>query len=605
MPKTNKFNSDETNINLIKRFWNHIKKRRKTQIKILILLSLLSGVIEIISIGSIFPFLSALNNSQKILENNNWSKFYVIMGISNTDQLILFLTIVFGITVIASNSIRLLNIWASGRLSALVGSDLSCKAYQNTLYQPYSYHAKKNSSDLIASLSIQINTTISILQSTLLMISSIIVLACILITLFIVDWKVALILLISFSLFYIFIRKVFVNKLELNSREIDQITKKQIKSLNEGFGSLKNTLLQNNQEIYVNNYKRRDFPFRFLNAQNNVIANAPRYFIEAFGLCLISSIAYFFTRSSSFTGEVIPKLGAIALGIQKLLPTSQIIYSSWAVLKGSRDSFLSVLELLDLETYKIKFYKKNNNLEFENLTFKNVSFQYSRNNSVIRNLSFSIKKGERIGFIGSTGSGKTTTVDLLMTLLSPTKGSIFLDSKELNESKNMKLILYWRSTIAHVPQNVFLTDGSIAENIAFGIPKNRIDQKKVENCAKKARISNFIDNLPKRYKTTVGERGAKLSGGQIQRIAIARAFYINASVLIFDEATSALDTKTEQGIIESIKTLNKNLTIIIIAHRISSVLNCNRIFELQNGTLINTFTSEELAQKQLMEPKMF
>ena len=241
------------------------------------------------------------------------------------------------------------------------------------------------------------------------------------------------------------------------------------------------------------------------------------------------------------------------------------------------------------------------------LNIRNLKKNFDHQNKkieVLKNLSFSIKKGERIGFIGTTGSGKTTIVDLLMTLLSPSKGNIFLDNKELNEDVDLNLILDWRSRIAHVPQNVFLSDGSIQENIAFGVPTDEIDYKKVKDCAKKARISEFIESLPTRYRTLVGERGAKLSGGQIQRIAIARAFYNEASVLIFDEATSALDTETEKSIMESIENLKENLTIIIIAHRITTLYKCNRIFEFKNGKLINVLSSKELEQKQLMQSKM-
>ena len=363
--------------------------------------------------------------------------------------------------------------------------------------------------------------------------------------------------------------------------------------------------MQNNQEIYISNFKANDIPLRILNVQSAFLANSPRYFIEAFGLCLIASIAYITSRSNAFSGEFIPILGAIALGTQKLLPTSQVIYSSWATLTANKDTFISVLNLLDLEVKQVGLYKKNNYLNFDNIIFDKVSFRYSdENNYVIKNLSFSIKKGERIGFIGTTGSGKTTTVDLLMTLLSPSKGNILLDNKDLNADLDMKLILDWRSKIAHVPQNVFLTDGSIKENIAFGVPTDEIDYKKVKNCAKKARISNFIESLPNRYRTKVGERGAKLSGGQIQRIAIARAFYNDSSVLIFDEATSALDTQTEKSIMESIEKLNQNLTIIIIAHRISTLYKCDRIFEFEKGKLINILTSKELEQKHLMKSKM-
>ena len=601
----NKIYPDNSYIGLLRRIWKHIQRKRRIQIQILVLIMLLSGVSEMISIGALLPFLSALTNSENLLKSNAWSKYYSFLGITDSDQLIFFMTLLFAIAVIVATFLRLFNIWATGRLSAAIGSDLSCKAYGKSLYQPYSYHITTNSSDLIASLTIQLNTVIGVYQSTLAMISSIIILIFILTTLFIINAKVPVILITSFSLFYLSIRKFFRTKLENNSKKVDIILKKQIKSLNEGFGSLKDTLLQNNQEIYISNFKANDIPLRILNVQSAFLANSPRYFIEAFGLCLIASIAYITSRSNAFSGEFIPILGAIALGTQKLLPTSQVIYSSWATLTANKDTFISVLNLLDLEVKQVGLYKKNNYLKFDNIIFDKVSFRYSdENNYVIKNLSFSIKKGERIGFIGTTGSGKTTTVDLLMTLLSPSKGNILLDNKDLNADLDMKLILDWRSKIAHVPQNVFLTDGSIKENIAFGVPTDEIDYKKVKNCAKKARISNFIESLPNRYRTKVGERGAKLSGGQIQRIAIARAFYNDSSVLIFDEATSALDTQTEKSIMESIEKLNQNLTIIIIAHRVSTLYKCDRIFEFEKGKLINILTSKELEQKHLMKSKM-
>ena len=212
-------------------------------------------------------------------------------------------------------------------------------------------------------------------------------------------------------------------------------------------------------------------------------------------------------------------------------------------------------------------------------------------------MSFSIKKGERIGIIGKTGSGKSTLIDLLIGLIYPSKGSIYIDDLKLNNKINFNNILRWRANIAHVPQSIYLTDNTIAENIAFGVPFNEIDQKLLIKSAKNAQIDSFVNTLPKGFNTLVGERGVRLSGGQRQRIAVARALYSKANLLVFDEATSALDSNTERAIINSINKLSKNLTVIMIAHRLSTVKNCDRIFEISNGKLINIFGKGELLDK--------
>ena len=314
---------------------------------------------------------------------------------------------------------------------------------------------------------------------------------------------------------------------------------------------------------------------------------------------MIASIAYLIVSSDNYSGQIIPVLGVIALGLQKLLPMSQIIYSSWAIIRGSKESLLSVLKLLDQQTNFYKNYRSSTSLCFKDkIVFDKVSFKYNdKNKFVLRNLSFSISKGDIIGLIGKTGSGKSTLIDLLMSLLTPTKGSIYIDNEPLNEEINFQRILEWRSTIAHVPQNVFLSDGSISENIAFGVAKNEINIKKVVNSAERAQINDFIFSLPNKYETRVGERGTRLSGGQVQRIAIARALYKDASLLILDEATSALDSLTEEEVIKSIYNLNKEVTIIIIAHRNSTLRNCNKVIELNEGSLLNEFNNKEFKKK--------
>ena len=586
-----------SSFSLFKSFWAEITNKRKSQLKLLIFLMLVNGAAEIISIGSLFPFLSVLTNNNYLWNKIFIRKIFFFFGITQQEQFFLVVTLLFASAVCISALIRVLNIWFTGRITAAIGNDLASKAFGRSLYQPYRVHISRNSSDLIAALSIQIDTTVAVIQSALFMFSSSVIMICILFSLIILNWKIALTILILLCTTYGIIKNFANLKLDSNSRKIDIITKQKIKSITEGFGAIREILLHGSQKTYIDIFKKRDLPLRILNVQNNLLSNSPRFIIEAFGILIIAGIAYFVVQSSANPNEVIPILGAIALGTQKLLPTSQIIYSSWAVLRGNTGALISVLKLLQQKIYSYENIKPNPVELKEEIVFKNVSFKYDKENDFsVTYLNFSIRKGEKIGFIGTTGSGKSTTIDLLMTLLKPTEGQIFLDGKELNEN-NINRIINWRASIAHVPQNIYLLDSSIKENIAFGISKDKIDFSQVRNAAKKSKIDKFIDSLPQGYETNVGERGVRLSGGQKQRIAIARALYKKSTILVFDEATSALDNATERDIMKSVDNLDNNLTLIIIAHRLSTLVNCDRIFEFKDGSIISVFKGNEIAER--------
>jgi ATP-binding cassette subfamily B protein len=308
--------------------------------------------------------------------------------------------------------------------------------------------------------------------------------------------------------------------------------------------------------------------------------------MEAIGMTLIAIFAYTLTIKEEGVNSAIPLLGALALGAQRLMPALQQTYSAYSTIKGSEASFNDVLNLLDQPISKSDQEQSHNPIPFKNvIKLTNLSFQYSKDLPfVLKGINLQINKGDRIGFIGKTGCGKSTLLDIIMGLLPPTSGNIEIDGKSLKHNH----LSEWRSHIAHVPQNIFLSDASIEENIAFGVPKTKIDHLKVEQVANLAQLEYLKFDLDKGYKTLVGERGMRLSGGQRQRIGIARALYKNADVIIFDEATSALDNKTERLIMESIENLNKDITILIIAHRLSTLKNCDKIFELSNGSVITS-----------------
>ncbi len=599
--KTLLFNSnkDISGINLLMSFWSQISSKRKLQVKLLLVLMLLSGISETISVGSIIPFLSVLTSNESLFENKIISQISSFFRIYNQEQLIIPATFIFISSVLIAAIIKLLNIWTTGRLSAGIGSELSYSAFRRTLYQPYSVHLSRNSSDFVASISIHLKTTISVLQSILSMISSIIVMLCILVALFIVDWKVALTIVFVFGFIYFIIRLSARKKLDTNSRIIVEYTREQLKHLNEGLGAIRDVILAGTQNHYLKIYREKDYKIWLLTAQNNILSIFPRYVLEAIGLILIASISLGLIQLKKDISQIIPILGAVALGAQKLLPTSQIIYSSWASLRGNKSALRSVLNLINQPIPNEYLIKNTRPKVLKNeIKFEKVNFNYGAGlKDVIKNMSFSIKKGERIGIIGKTGSGKSTLIDLLIGLIYPSKGSIYIDDLKLDNKINFNNILRWRANIAHVPQSIYLTDNTIAENIAFGVPFNEIDHKLLIKSAKNAQIDSFVNTLPKGFNTLVGERGVRLSGGQRQRIAVARALYSKANLLVFDEATSALDSNTERAIINSINKLSKNLTVIMIAHRLSTVKNCDRIFEISNGKLINILGKGELLDK--------
>ena len=294
-------------------------------------------------------------------------------------------------------------------------------------------------------------------------------------------------------------------------------------------------------------------------------------------------MAYFATTSDGGLSKAIPLIGILTLGAQRLLPVIQQIYVSWANIQSSRSSVEDTIDFLDQEIPETITSGLFNKVSFKNnITIKNLSFRYADDEPwVLKDINLIIKKGSITGFIGSTGTGKSTLIDIIMGLLKPTKGSLFVDGEEINNDN----ICSWRSHIAEVPQMIFLSDDTIQNNIALGVDPTSINKIKVKESAKRAKIDNIIESWPKKYSSLVGERGVRLSGGQRQRIGIARAIYKESDVLIFDEATSALDSKTEKKVIDDINNLGESLTIMMIAHRISTLEKCDQVVELENGMI--------------------
>ena len=353
-----------------------------------------------------------------------------------------------------------------------------------------------------------------------------------------------------------------------------------IKILQEALGGIRDIIIDGNQEQYRTIFQRADLIFRKSLGSNLFISSSPRYIMETFGVLLIVLLAYMLsTQGEKSFADGIPVLGALALGAQRLLPVMQIFYNSWGNIKGTHFVLKEVLVFSNIDNSKT-MNVINNNCTFEkNIRLKDVSFGYDENSlPAINKINVEIKKGDCIGVIGKTGSGKSTLIDMIMGLLEPIHGTLEVDGNVITSSNRRA----WQSRIAHVPQNIYLSDSTLEENIAFGIPVEEIDSSLVRRAAISANIDSVVNEWPLKYKTTLGERGIRLSGGQRQRIGIARALYKQADVLFLDEATSSVDSKTESSIMKAIEKLGNDVTLIIIAHRITTLKNCSRILELSN-----------------------
>lgn len=581
------FYSRPSILGLLRRIWEHLSRRRRRQLVMLLLVMLATGLAEIISLGAVLPFLGVLSNPQQLWRQPLIHGLALWVGYSQPQQLVVPASAAFALAAVVAALIRLLNLWLNGRLAAAVGSDLSCEAYHRTLYQTYKIHAQRNSSRLIAAITTHMGATVQALNAALQIISAFVVAACLLIGLLLIDWLVAFSTAVLFGSAYCLLAITLRRQLHENGGRIATATNQKVKALQEGLGAIRDVILNNSQDAYLEVYRRADRPQRQLESKNLLLFTFPRYALEALGLVAIALLGGLLVLQRGSGAAVIPLLGALALGGQRLLPVLQQIYSGWANLNGLSASLAEVIELLDQPPPPQLAVAKPRPLQ-RSLHLQGVHFRYTPEQpDVLDGLDLEIRRGERIGLIGSTGSGKSTLVDLLTGLLVPSQGRLLVDGQDLHDPSSVDRLAGWRAAVAYVPQSIYIADSSIAENIAFGLPRHEIDLERVKHAADQAQIAAFIESSPEGYESFVGERGIRVSGGQRQRIGIARALYKQANVLVLDEATAALDSATEQAVMESVEGLSRDLTIVIIAHRFSTVTGCDQVIRLEKGRIVS------------------
>ena len=583
---------------LLLSLWYHINPRRRRQFIALFFLMILASFAEVLSIGAVLPFLGALTAPEQLFEHALMQPLIHGFGLTEPKQLLLPLTIAFVTATIFSGIMRLMLLWTQTRLSYAIGSDLSSRIYHRTLYQPYSTHKDRNSSEVITGILIKAKTVVSgAILPTLTIISSSLILVAILITLIVIEPMVAFVTFVSLGAIYTLLIFVAKKYLAENSKRISDAQNQVLKILHEGLGGIRDVLIDGKQDVYLNLYRNVDLMLRRAVANIHIIGGAPRFGVEMFGLILIAVLAFSLAVQSEEVSDVIPALGALALGAQRLFPVLQQAYAGWTSMRGSQVSLADTLLLLDQPLPEYADAPLPPPIPFQySITLNKLGFRYSEKSPwILRGLDIVIPKGSRVGFMGPTGSGKSTLLDIIMALLHPTEGSLAIDGETITPQNHRA----WQAHIAHVPQEIFLVDSSVAENIAFGVPLKQIDFNRMRQAAKKAQIADTIETWERQYQTVVGERGIRLSGGQRQRIGIARALYKQADVIVFDEATSALDNDTEIDVMKAIESLSNELTVLIVAHRLSTLKNCTKIIEVDDGKIKRSGTYQKIISEAL------
>ena len=560
---------------IIKKLNYILTKRDKQYLLFLLILSIIVSIIEVIGVGIIMPFISIATNFNNIFNNLFLYKIYKLFHFSSPVSFIVSFGIILIFYYIFRSLFNLFYFYLLNRFSESRYSILAYRLFENYLGMHYIDFINKNSSHLIKTLINEASNLVRLISYALFMMSEIFVLIFIYIMLLWVNWKMT-ILLTFFLLSNIWIlKKVVSTKIKKAGNIRDEMQKKFYEIINASFGNFKIIKLKGNDKEILNKFNEASFGYAKANMINQTLIQVPRLFLEALGFSLIALIViYLVLKYQTDIKGALPILSMFFLGLYRLMPSVNRIYSSYnEILFYSKSLEITHNDLIyepeDLGGEEIKFKDK--------IKLENVSFAYNKKD-VLKDINLKIKKGEKIGIIGESGSGKSTLVDLIIGLYRPKKGKIYIDEVELNE-KNLKS---WRKKIGYIPQSIYLIDGTIADNVAFG---EEIDEKRVKEVLRMANILDFLEKFHEGIYTKVGENGIKLSGGQKQRVAIARALYNNPEVLILDEATSALDNETEAKIMDEIYKVGSNKTLIIIAHRLSTLDKCERIIELKDGRI--------------------
>ena len=556
---------------------------------LLLVMIIIMSLLDMLGVVSILPFMAVLTNPNLIESNLILSKIFyysTLFGIEDSREFLFFLGVIVFILLIISLAFKAITIYAQVRFILMREYSIGKRLIEGYLHQPYSWFLDRHSADLGKTILSEVSAIIGNgLKPLIEMISHSLVTFMLIVLLIIIDPILTLLVTISFSLVYGLIFFFISNYLkQIGKKRLDN-NQLRFTTVNEAFGAVKEIKVSGKEESYINIFSNAAKIFARTQASLSLVIQLPRFFLEAIAFGGIMLIILYLMRLTGSFNNALPVISVYVFAGYRMIPALQNIYQSFTKLAFVAPSLDKLHN--DLQSLELKSINQNQ----EDFTINNsinlneIYYNYPNSSqTAISNMNLIIPAKSTVGLIGLTGSGKTTTVDIILGLLEPQKGTLKIDGKIITK-KNVRS---WQQSIGYVPQTIFLIDDTIASNIAFGVDPKKIDQDLIEKVSKIANLHNFVTNeLPKKYETKIGERGLKLSGGQRQRIGIARALYHKPQALILDEATSALDNETEEIVMKAVKNLSKNLTIIIIAHRLNTLKGCDVVYKLDKGRLID------------------
>jgi ABC-type multidrug transport system fused ATPase/permease subunit len=589
---------------IVKHFFSILKTSQRRQFYLLQVLVIVMSLTQIVGVASIIPFMALVGDLSQLKQDTFIAEVYKLSGLSSESQFVFWLGLSVLIMLFFASIISMYTTWRITLFANKISVEIADRLYTHYLKQDWLFHASGSSAQLtkqIATETLRINH--GILMPFMHMNANVVFVTSMSISIFIFDPIVAIVGVVIFAISYFFIFKLVSLKLLNNGRSISEMYEKRYRLMNEGFGGIKDVLLLGRNIDFINRFYKTGVVFAYSQGVNNALGYAPRYFMEliAFG-SMIALVLYLFTSYDGDLSSILPILSVYAIAGMKLLPAFQGIYNSLASIRASTGAYEAIKQdLIDSSQIKPATNKFNTSKKERSylspkkqISLENISFRYpGKEELVLNQMNMSIPVKQVIGIVGPSGSGKSTLVDILLGLIEPQKGFLKIDGKIIN-NKNRRS---WQNNIGFVAQAIFLSEGTIAENVAFGLAKNKINFNQVENALKLANLEEFVTGLKNGVHTKVGERGVQLSGGQRQRIGIARALYHRPEVLVFDEATSSLDGITEKMIMEAVYKFSDEKTIIMIAHRLKTVEKCDQIFFIDEGKVADRGTFKELIEK--------